>query len=244
MRVALDSESEVGARAGRVLLAEDSLTYLGIVRSEGRRSEPRTGPVGDLSTYDVIVSDGATPSSDLVAGAAVHGVPLVLWKDEPGLHRGPAAAPVAVGANVGSTLAPSLVHHPSAAVEEGDDVTIAWTEPGSPRRKGRTIVFPDPVGEMWAQKRSRRKFVAYRDDDWAGAVITVNGRQGNRIVGVTDHAGHLEAVTLAAVTLIAADGLYDVRIQDAATQGAGVLTRAMGLELDIAVWRSLEQPNL
>lgn len=238
MRIALDSSEEVGARAGRVLLAEDSLTYLGLTRPSPRRSEPRTGPVGDLSSYDVIVSDGATPASTLIASAAVHGVPLVLWNDEPTLHRGAAVAPVAVGANVGSTLAPALLHHQAAAVEAADTVTIAWTEPGAPRRKGRAIVFPDPVGMCWARKRSRERFVAYRDDEWAGAVVSVSGPAGDRIVGVADHASHLEAITLAATALAAADGAYDAHIQDAANQGARVLSKAMSLELDIAVWQS------
>ncbi len=240
MRIALDSTLEVGARTGRILLAEDSLTYLGLIQPSQRHGDPRTGPVGDLSTFDVIVSDGATPAASLVASAAVHGVPLVLWSDEPTLHRGSAVAPVAVGANVGSTLAPALIHHPAAAIEEADDVTIAWTEPGPPRRKGKTIVFPDPVGVCWARKRSRGHFVAYRDDEWAGAVVSLSGRGGERIVGVADLASHLEAITLAAVTLAAVDGAYEALIQDAAEHAEVVLARAMSLELDIAVWRSSE----
>lgn len=240
MRIALDSAVEVGARAGRILLAEDSLSYLGLMRPSQRHSEPRTGPVGDLSTYDVIVSDGATPASSLIASAAVHGVPLVLWSDEPTLHRGSAVAPVAVGANLGSTLAPALIHHPAMAIEKDDAVTIAWTEPGPERRKGKAIVFPDPLGVCWARKRSRGRFVSYRDDEWAGAVVSVSGRSGDRIVGVADHASHLEAITLAAVALTALDGAYDARIQNAADRGEGILSRAMSLELDIAVWRSGE----
>ncbi|MCL1597564.1 MAG: hypothetical protein M3094_00140, partial [Actinomycetia bacterium] len=170
------------------------------------------------------------------------GVPLVLWSDEPALHRGAAVAPVAVGSNVGSTLAPALIHHPTAAVEEADDVTIAWTEPGPPRRKGKAIVFPDPVGVCWARKRSRGRFVAYREDEWAGAVVSLSGRGGDRIVGVADLASHLEAITLAAVALTAFDGAYETRIQDAAHHADLVLARAMSLELDIAVWRSGEAP--
>jgi len=61
-------------------------------------------------------------------------VPLVLWSDEPTLHRGSAVAPVAVGANLGSALAPALIHHPAMAIEKDDAVTIAWTEPGPERR--------------------------------------------------------------------------------------------------------------
>ncbi len=237
MRIALDSATEVGARTGRVLLAEPSVTYLGLIQPPAQRTGPRSGPAGDLSYYTVIVSDGTTPANDLIARSSVYGIPLVLWFDEPGLHRGPAAAPVVVGANVGSTLAPALMHHPSAVVTESDAVTIAWTEPGTPRRKGTAVAFPEPVGVVWATERSAGKFVAHRTDEWGGAVITASGPQGDRVIGVADHAAHLEALTLAAVTLVAAENGYEARIQDAAVRGEQVLAKAMDLELDVAVWR-------
>ena len=238
MKVAIDGTGEVAARTARVLYAEAAVTHIGFMQSEMPRLGTRSGTAKDLSGYDVIVSTGETPATDLTARASVYGVPLVLWKDETGLHRGPAASPVAVAANVGSTLAPSLAHHPSAAVTDADTVTIAWTEPGRPFRRGEPVTFPEPVGPVWAQKRSKGRLVARTSDDWGGAVLIAVGPQGERIVGVSDHAGHLEAITLAAVTMLAADGGYDAMIQDASSQGREVLTRAMDMELDVAVWRS------
>jgi len=239
MRVALDSASEVGSRAGRVLLAEDSVTFLGIIQPLEIPTGHRSGPAGDLSTYDVVVSDGTTPSGDLVERTKISGVPLVLWLDEPGLSRDQLASTVVTGANLGSALAPALTTHPSAAITEPDSVTIAWTEPGTPQRRGVAVAFPDPVGVVWASERSEGRLVARQAGEWGGAVVLVSGPQGDRVVGVADHAAHLEATTLAAVALIAAGNGYDVAVQEAASRSALVLAKAMDLELDIAVWRSV-----
>jgi len=238
MRVALDVSTEVGARAGRVLFAEDSVEYVGLTQPSSQTRSRRTGPAGDLASYDVIVSDGATPSTDLVARASVLEIPLVLWLDEPSLHRGSSTVPVIAAANVGSALSHSLLHHPSAEIDEGDVVTIAWTEPGSPLQKGTAIAFPDPLGVLWARKRSEQRLVAHTDDEWGGAVISVTGDAGDRVIGVADHAAHLEALTLAATALIAAEGAYEPGIQDAIAQGEKLMARALDLELEVAVWRA------
>ncbi|GMQ98065.1 MAG: hypothetical protein BMS9Abin17_0570 [Acidimicrobiia bacterium] len=238
MRVALDASTEVGARAGRVLFAEDSVDYLGLIQPPLQAPTRRTGPAGDLASYDVIVSDGTTPATDLVARASVLGIPLVLWSDEPLLHRGPAAVPVIVGANLGSALSQALAQHPSAGIVTGDVVTIAWTEPGSPLHKGTAIAFPDPLGVMWTRERSDQRFVAYTDGEWGGAVVSVTGDAGDRVIGVADHAAHLEALTLAATALSAAYGAYEPDIQDAVNQSEQLMRKALTLELEVAVWRS------
>ncbi len=238
MRVALDSATDVGSRTARILLAEDSVTHLGFMQTLQGSAGRRSGPAGELSSYDVVVSDGTTRVDDLVEQTSSSGVPLVLWLDEPGLNRGQRSATVVAGANVGSALAPALARHPSAAITDSDSVTIAWTEPGSPQRRGTAVAFPDPVGVVWASERSPGKLVARQAGEWGGAVVLARGPQGERVVGVADHAAHLEALTLAAVALVAADHGYDELIQDASTRSSMVLAKAMGLELDIAVWRS------
>lgn len=238
MRIALDASTEVGARAGRVFLAEDSVDYLGTIQPSSQSSSRRTGPAGDLASYDVIVSDGTTSATDLVARASVLEVPLVLWLDEPTLHRGSSTVAVVAGANMGSALTQSLLHHPSAEIVADDVVTIAWTEPGSPLRKGTAIAFPDPVGVVWTHERSEQQFVARTEGEWGGAVISVTGIAGDRIVGIADHAAHLEALTLAATALIAADGAYETGIQDAAVQSNRLMAKALELELEVAVWRA------
>jgi len=238
MRIALDASTEVGGRTGRVLFAEDSVEYIGLTQPSSQRHSQRTGPAGDLASYDVIVSDGATPAANLVARASVLGVPLVLWLDEPSFHPGPSMVPVIVGANLGSALSHSLLHHPSAGIVEDDVVTIAWTEPGTPLAKGTPVAFPDPLGVVWARQRSERQLVAHTNDEWGGAVISVTGGGGDRVIGVADHAAHLEALTLAATALIAADGVYEPRVQQATNQGERLMAKALQLELEVAVWRS------
>lgn len=238
MRVALDGTDEIAARTARVLFAERSVSHIGFLQPEMPRLGKRTAEAGELDTYDVIVSTGETPATDLIAQSSVRGVPLVLWHDEPGLHRGPSTIPVVVAANVGSALAPSLIHHPSIAVDNSDTVTIAWTEPGKPYRKGVAVTFPDPVGPVWAKERTTGRLVARTSENWSGAIVTVLGTEGERIVGVSDHGAHLEALALAAVALLTAEGVYDPTIGNASRRGRELLARAMELELDIAVWRS------
>jgi len=238
MRVAIDGTDEVAARTARVLFAEETVTHIGFMQPELKLLGPRTTAATDLDTYDVLVSTGETPAIDLLAEASVRGVPLVLWHDEPDLYRGPAAVPVVVSANMGSTLAPSLVNHPSAAITTSDAVTIAWTEPGKPYRGGTAITFPEPVGSIWARERTSGHLVARTSGNWGGAVVIVTGPSGERIVGVSDHGPHLEALTLAAVALVAAGGTYDSTICDASHHGRTVFARLMEMELDVAVWRS------
>jgi hypothetical protein len=238
MRVAIDGTDEVAARTARVLFAEDSVSHIGYLQSDMPRLGKRTTKADELDTYDVIVSTGETLATDLIAQASVRGVPLVLWRDEPELHRGPATVSVVTAANVGSALAPSLVHHPSAEVTSSDTVTVAWTEPGKPYRRGEAITFPDPVGPVWARERTSGKLVARTSESWSGAVVTVRGAAGERIVGVSDLGTHLEAITLAAVSVLAAEGAYDATIGDASVRGGEVLNKAMDMELDIAVWHS------
>jgi len=66
--------------------------------------------------------------------------------------------------------------------------------------------------------RSAGQLVARTDGEWGGAVISVTGGVGDRVVGVADHAAHLEALTLAATALIAAEGAYGPGIQGAITE--------------------------
>jgi hypothetical protein len=240
MRVALDGTDEIAARTARVLFAERSVTHIGFMQPGMVLLGERTTEAEDLDAYDVIVSTGGTLATDLVAQASVRGLPLVLWHDEPGLHRGPSTVAVVTSANVGSALAPSLVHHPSAGVTKSDTVAIAWTEPGNPYRKGVAITFPDPVGPVWARERTSGHLVARTSENWSGAVVTVQGPGGERIVGVSDHGAHLEALTLAAVGLLTAEGIYGPRITDASEHSPELLSKVMEMELDVAVWRSFE----
>jgi hypothetical protein len=163
---------------------------------------------------------------------------LVVWSDADDFELGPAAIPVLVGANVGTTLVDALLTHPASTPTADDDVKVAWTEPGNPHRGGTPMAFPEPVGMAWTDERSPGRFVAFRDDEWAGATTIVEGEEGQRVVGVADQGAHIEALTLAAVGIVAADGLFNTGIQQPRTALAEVLTEARNLELEVAVWRS------
>ena len=237
MRIALDTGTAVGFRTARVLLSEPSITHIGVLKS-AVTTNGRSGAVKDLSSYDALVSDGTTDYHDLIGRCSVEGVPLVLWPDLPKLALGPSHLPVVKGANVAVALTAALAVHPTAAITPADNVRIGWTEPGSPQRSGASMPFPDPIGSVWSTERSPGRFVAFRDDEWGGAVVEATGNDGTRIVGVGDHAEFMEAIVLAAAAILAARGTYSPTIQDATIQPAALLDEVTRLELDVATWRS------
>jgi hypothetical protein len=238
VKAVLDAASEIGQRAGHILLGEAGADFVGLWNTPEASAKARSGPVDDVAGFDVVVSDRSTNIEDLVARCAVAHVPLVLWTDAPNLHEGPAAAPVAKGANVGLGLSEALTHHPSAASVAADSVVVGWTEPGKPKGSGTAVPFPEPVGMSWGRERSSNRFVAFRDDDWGGATVTLEGPSGKRIVGVADLSSHLEALVLAGAALAAAEGAYEDRIQMASVAGEQLMNKLLHLELDVAVWRS------
>lgn len=238
MRVLAHATGEVGQRTANVLLAEAALDYIGVWKAAGTRSTPRSGPAAQVEGFDIAYSDSLDPHPELVARCAVAGIPIVLWADGAGIAPGAAAAPVITGANVGSALTAALLAHPLARPSDDESVLVAWTEPGKPHRRGERIVFPDPVGVSRARRRSPGRYVARRTDDWAGAVVRVGPEDAPRVVGVADHAAHLEALVLAATVLLAAEGGYEPGVHAAATRGEQLLNALTRVELDLASWRS------
>jgi hypothetical protein len=238
MRVLVEATGEVGQRTANVLLAERTVDFIGIWNSAGTRRTARTGPARDVDGFDIAVSDSLTPRPHLIARCAVAGIPIVLWADDAGAAPGAAVAPVVTGANLGSALTAALLSHPTARPEPGEPVRVAWTEPGKPHRRGEQIAFPDPVGVSTAKRRADGRFVARRSDDWAGVVVQVGPDDAPRVVGVADHAAHLEALVLAAATLVTADGAFPPGVHDAADAGEQLLNALTRVELDVASWRS------
>jgi hypothetical protein len=239
VRIALDTGTDVGQRTARIFLGDPRCDRLLLINSWWVPKDSRVCQTRDFSDVDVVVSDGTTPLTSLIGRSSVAGAPLVFWPDVPTSQLGAAAIAVIVGANVGSTLADALLTHPSSQPMQEDTVKVAWTEPGSPHRKGTPIAFPEPVGMAWSDKRAEGRFVAFRDDEWAGATTIVDGPSGQRIVGVADLGAHLEALTLAAVAFTAATGSFNPGIQSTAMARGAILSEARNLELDIAVWRSV-----
>ncbi len=243
MIIALDAGSDIGKRAARIFLGDPRLRTLVMINPSWVPKDTRVIQKREFDNVDVVVSDGTTPLNSLIGRASVCGSPLVVWSDIDVSHFGAATVPVVVGANVGSTLVDALTTHPSSLPTDDDTVKVAWTEPGTPLKQGTAIAFPDPVGMAWsravdATEQRRGRFVAFRDDEWAGAMTLVDGPAGQRTVGVADLGSHLEAVTLAAVAFVAASGAFDPGIQSTAISGEAILNEAMGLEMDVAVWRS------
>lgn len=238
MKVLVDATTEVGQRTARILLSESDVDFIGLWNDDTATRGARSGPASSTSGFDVAVSDADDPSSSLAAHCSVEGIPLVLWSDGAAIPRGSTNAPVVVGANVGTALAEVLRFHPTANASSEDSIRIAWTEPGRPLRRGEAIVFPDPVGTAWSRERAKDRFVAHTDGLWGGAVIELQGPAGRRIVGVADNASHLEALVLAATTLVAADGGYPSAVSTAASAGEQLLNKLIHVELDFATWRS------
>lgn len=240
VRIAVDTASEVGNRTVQALLGERSVEYVGVL-SVGTPRRKRSGPLTTLDGYDVVVSDGTSDIHVLAGRASVAGLPLVLWRDSEGHLDAPSHTPIINGANVASALTAALATHPAAATHPGDVVRIGWTEPGTPLKRGEPLPFPDPVGTIWTKKRGPGRFVGFRNDEWGGAVVDIDGPSGRRIVGVADHGAYLEAITLAAVALLAGEGVYDCRSQRAAARPERLLDKVYELELEVAVWRSPQE---
>ena len=238
MKILLEASHEVGLRAGRVLLAERDVDFLGLWKAQGTTRSARSGPAADVLGYDLAATDSAHGALDLAARCSVAGIPLVVWPDDADLPPGSAVAPVVTGANVGSALPAALLTHQAARRGDDDAVEIAWTEPGTPPRRGDFIAFPDPVGMARAYKRSRSTWVAPRDDEWGGAVVRVGSDEDLRIVGVADHAAHLEALVFAATILVASEGGYPPGVHRASEADEQLLNALRRVELDIASWRS------
>ncbi|MCB1246513.1 MAG: hypothetical protein KDB69_04545 [Acidimicrobiia bacterium] len=226
----------MGNRAVRALLSDPNVEYLGVL-SESVPKRRRSGPIERIDGFDVLMSDGDADIHRLMGMCAVEEVALVLWSDgEP--DSGPRTIPVVHGANVASGLIGALAAHPTAAVSDEDKVTVGWTEPGTPLKRGIPIAFPDPIGPSWGKARSNGEVVAFRDDEWAGAVVDVDGPKGRRIIGVADHAAYMEALVLSAATLAAGSGVYETGSHAAASRGEQLLNFLYDMELEIAVWSS------
>lgn len=238
MRIALDTGTDIGKRAARILLAGSRCESLLMLNADWLPPDPRVAHSTNLTGVDVIVSDGTTALTNLVGRASVARSPLVVWQDVDQSEFGSATIPVVVGANVGSTLADCLLTHPASQPAAGETYVVAWTEPGEPVTSGTAVGFPEPVGMSWCRRRAADHFVAFRTDEWAAAVTIVEGDSGTRIVGVSDLGEHLEALTLVAVAFVAASGLFEPAIQSSADALAAILEETRTLELDVAVWRS------
>jgi hypothetical protein len=239
--------TEVGLRTARILLGERDLAGLGVIGGKPKGTDTRVHLVTDLSDYDVVVTD-APDAIELIEAALDAEVNCVIWGDgaELAAEYGESFAAVnktlLTGANVASGLAPSLATHEVALGGVVMDTSIAWTEPGTPLRRGEAISFPDPVGPRWAQKRgSVHGYTAYAapvEGNWAGALarVTSAGAEGviTKVVGVADLAPHLEALALAAAVM--AVELYAPGAHRPADASEIYLAKALDAGLGVATY--------
>ena len=206
MKIALHPTSEVGIRAGKVLLGEANLERLGILNAPAAGIDPRVDPIEDVSGFDVLVTDDS--DLDIARQAMATDVPVVTWADGDDLNLENVAVAVMTGANLANGIARALVARELAG--RSLPAVVAWTEPGSPLRSGEPITFPDPVGARWGTVRSRTgsttEVAVPLNEEWAGAVVHVTDNGTTRILGIADLAIHLEALALSAGAVTMAAG--------------------------------------
>jgi hypothetical protein len=245
VRLALRATSEVATRTGRILLAERTLTALGLVDQHPTESDPRLEYVEVLATYDALITDSVHPNDDIEM-ALNAGISCVIWADAEEAHAeyhddyANAGLRLVTGCNLATGIAPALVTHEVAATDNVLETSIAWTEPGTPRRRGRAIPFPDPVGSRWADEcpttLADRCYVARVNGEWAAAMAQVTGASDagvlTRIVGVSDLAVHLEALALAGGAIVVGD--FPTGSSHPADQAEAYLSRLLDAGLDVA----------
>ena len=209
MRIALDHTSEIGVRAGRLLMGEASLDVLGIVRRDVKDKSRRIRRIDDLSGFDAVVTDD--PDSAILDEAVSAGVPCVLWADAFDRQTDIGDIPVLFGSNLVTGIGQSLATREADIAGTDAKILFAWTEPGKPGRHGEPLTFPEPVGSRWGTRRrmtNRRLDVAATvPDEWAGIIVRSTTDTETRTLGIADLATHLEAIALASGAVLAASGL-------------------------------------
>jgi len=236
MRIALDHTSEIGVRAGRLLLGEHDLELLGIVRRDVKDRDRRLNRVDTVTDVDAVVTDD--PDSAILAEAIEADVPSVLWADTVDAGIDASEATVLAGSNLVSGIGRSLAERASDEAQ----VLFAWTEPGKPIRSGEPVSFPEPVGPRWGTRRGmtnrRLEVAAPVPDEWAGILVQATTEDRIRTFGIADLATHLESIALASGAVIAALGLVPSGIHGPEEFADAYLAAALRIGLDIASFTS------
>lgn len=240
MKIALDHTSEIGVRAGRLLLGEPDLYKLGVVRRDVKDRDPRLVRVDRITDFDAVVTDD--PESTILAEAVAAEIPCVLWADEPAPEIEYGRAPVLTGANLVTGIGRSLAGREGQVAGPSAQVLLAWTEPGKPLRSGDPVTFPDPVGARWGVRRRmtnrRLEVAAPVPNEWAGIVVRTTTDAAVSTLGIADLATHLEAIALAAGAVAAASGLVPSGGHQPEEFAGDYLLAALRIGLDIASFTS------
>lgn len=239
MRIALHAAGEVGTRTGLILLAERSLSALGIYGGGSLASDRRALRIAELAGFDLLVTDDPNPAP-LAAIAVEDGLSSVIAGEVPAAiaeRFATAGRTLLTGANLHG-LAMTLAAHEVAGMEGPVRSSVAWTTPGKTLRRGLAVGFPDPVGARWGRSVPGGIEVPV-GGSWAAAAVTVTGRFGGktveRLVGVADQRDHLEAIALAAGAVAVASGAFTPGGHTPSEAATAYLGAAMGMGLGVAV---------
>jgi hypothetical protein len=240
MKIALDHTSEIGIRAGRLILGERDLDKLGIVRRDVKDRDRRLVRLDRVGDFDAVVTDD--PESAILPEAVEAGVPCVLWADEVDPALDYASVPILTGANLVTGIGRSLVKREAGVAGPSAEAVFAWTEPGKPLRSGEPVTFPDPVGARWGARRRMTnrllEVAAPVPDEWAGVLVRTTTDAATRTLGIADLATHLESIALAAGAVAAASGLVPNGTHQPDELADDYLLAAMRIGLDIASFTS------
>jgi len=253
VRIALNAVGDVGQRAGRILHAESALDALGLYgHSAGIATEDRRmTAVRDISGFDVLISDTSLDALAIAAIAGQEAISCVLSCDAApnadlaALFRSRGRT-LLVGSALGSGIATTLALRELDHSQGQGRITIAWTEPGRPLRRGEAVPLPDPIGARWGRELPRRpgdglpieRIVVPIDGPWTGAVARIRSVAGKseRVVGVVDHGTHLDAIALAAGAIAVAEGSYGPGARLPADNAEAYLAAALRIGLEVAAF--------
>lgn len=214
-RIAVYATGDLAVRLSRVILAETG-TEIGLFDEDSARG--RVHRVEQLAEWDVLVVDEVSIGSRVhIERALALEKPVVLAEDDASFDT--AAATVVSGARDGARLAEALARSGLGGTEELLDAQLAWTVPGHPLRIGVGVTFPDPVGALWADSERIPELpfpatgmAAPINAPWravtARLTMAAEGGITQRVFGIADDRNFLDAVTIAAAALTAADGAY------------------------------------
>jgi len=251
MKIALEATGKIGSRAARVLLAERSVEAIGLIGRRSTSGDPRVSTITDLAGWDVVASDDIEHIKRRYRQASDHGIPLVVPTNQAVVTPNP-DIPFVVGANPRFGLAASLAAHECTRHESPMEAVVAWTEPGRPLRRGLPLVFPQPIGNLWAesgddvwpQAPPGTQFLAAPvEGPWTGLAVRVTAATPEgvevRTLGVADDSYFLGGIAFAAAVLAAGTGAYPVGVNYPTAAFGTYLERALKAGLEIATFHEL-----
>lgn len=249
MKIAFEASDEAGRRAILLLIGDPEVEHIGLIGEPHKPPrDPRISNAESAHGFDLVVTDARDPSdaARTAREAETHLVTLADFDPDDALSDITQLS----GSSLGSGIAPCLAWHEVAQTSEVLELSIAWTEPGKPLRRGEGVPFPDPVGARWGLEVGAhaingipsRQIAVPVNGDWAAAMARVTGviEDGvvQRVVGVSDLAAHLEALALASGALTVGRGQFDAGNRTATDAAEPYLATALDMGMAVASYTS------